>query len=235
MINWLSQVLSVAKFGVLSIPQRLGSVAAALFGIAGVVGVLVSVLSMAVGFKRTMLASAAPNSAIVLRSGADDEMSSGFAQEESRLIADAPGLARGTEGPLASAELFVIINLPKRSSGTDANVPLRGVEQAAFHVRDKLKIVQGREFKGGKNEVVVGVGAAQEFLGLEVGKKLKVGRNEWEVVGIFSAGGGTAESEVWTDANVLQGAYHRGNSYQAVYAKLVSPSAFQQFKDSLTT
>jgi len=128
MLNWLSQIFSVTKFGVLSIPQRLGSVGAALFGIAGVVGVLISVLSMAVGFRKTMLASASPNATIVLRTGADDEMSSGFGQDETRLIADAPGLARTSQGPLASAELFVVINLPKRSSGTDANVPLRGVE-----------------------------------------------------------------------------------------------------------
>ena len=234
MINWLSQILSVTKFGVLSIPQRLGSVAAALFGIAGVVGVLVSVLSMAVGFRKTMLASASPNSAIVLRTGADDEMSSGFGQDETRLIADAPGLARTSEGPLASAELFVVINLPKRSSGTDANVPLRGVEQAAFRVRDNLKVVQGRAFERGKNEVVVGVGAAQEFAGLELGNKFKVGRNEWTVVGTFSAGGASCESEVWTDATVLQEAYHRGNSFQSVYAKLASPAAFHQFQQSLT-
>ncbi len=234
MLNWLSQILSVTKFGVLSIPQRVGSVAAALFGIAGVVGVLVSVLSMAVGFRKTMLSSASPNSAIVLRTGADDEMSSGFGQDETRLIADAPGLARTSEGSLASAELFVVINLPKRSSGTDANVPLRGVEQAAFRVRDNLKIVQGRAFERGKTEVVVGVGAAQEFAGLEVGNKFKVGRNEWTVVGLFSAGGASSESEIWTDATVLQEAYHRGNSYQSVYAKLASPAAFHQFQQSLT-
>jgi putative ABC transport system permease protein len=234
MLNWLSQIVSVTKFGVLSIPQRIGSVAAALFGIAGVVGVLVSVLSMAVGFKKTMLASASPNSAIVLRTGADDEMSSGFGQEETRLIADAPGLARTSEGSLASAELFVVINLPKRSSGTDANVPLRGVEQAAFRVRDNLKIVQGRAFERGKTEVVVGVGAAREFAGLELGNKFKVGRNEWTVVGLFSAGGAASESEIWTDATVLQEAYHRGNSYQSVYAKLASPAAFFQFQQSLT-
>jgi putative ABC transport system permease protein len=234
-LNWLSQVASVTKFGLLGIPQRRGSVAAALFGIAGVVGVLVGVLSMAVGFRRAMDVSGSPDSAIVLRSGADSEMVSGFGNEETRVIADAPGLARGPEGPLASAELFVIINLPKRSSGTDANVPLRGVERAAFHVRDRLKIVQGRQFEWGKNEVIVGVGAAQEFAGLEVGNKLKVGRNEWPVVGIFSVGGGTAESEIWTDATVLQDAYHRGKSFQSVYAKLSSDSAFNQFKDSLTT
>ena len=234
-MNWLSQVAAVTRFGLLSIGQRRGSVAAALFGIAGVVGVFVGVLSMAVGFKRAMTASASADSAIVLRSGADNEMVSGFARDETRVIMDAPGVARGPAGPLASAELFVIINLPMRSSGTDANVPLRGVEHSAFRLRDKLKIVQGREFELGKNELVVGVGAAQEFTGLEVGRQLKVGRNEWAVVGTFSAGGGTAESEIWTDATVLQEAYHRGNTFQSVYAKLISPDAFQQFKDSLTT
>src|SRR5438045_3136143 len=196
MLNWLSQVVSVTKFGVMSIPQRLGSVSAAAIGIAGVVGVMVGVLSIAVGFKSAMTASGPEDYAIVLRSGDDNEMSSGLAQDETRVIADAPGLARNKQGALSSAELFVIINLPKRSSGTDANVPLRGVEQAAFHVRDKLKIVQGRAFEGGKNEVVVGVGAAQEFSGIEVGNKLRVGRNEWAIVGMFSAGGGSSESEI---------------------------------------
>ncbi len=234
-INWLSQVGAVTKFGLMGIPQRRGSVMAAVIGIAGVVGVLVGVLSMAAGFRKAMASSASPNSAIILRSGADSEMVSGFGRDETRVIADAPGLARSAEGPLSSAELFVIINLPKRSTGTDANVPLRGVEQAAFHVRDKLKIVQGRAFDWGKNEVVAGAGAALEFAGLEVGSKLKVGRNDWTVVGIFSAGGGTAESEIWTDAKVLQQAYHRGDSFQSVYATLSSPSAFTQFKDALTT
>ena len=140
-VNWLSQVLSVSKFGLLSIPQRRGSVAAAVFGIAGVVGVLVGVLSMGVGFRKTLLASGSPDSAIVLRSGADSEMVSGLLRESTRVIADAPGVARNNDGPLASAELFVIINLPKRSTGTDANVPMRGIEQAALKVRDKLKLV----------------------------------------------------------------------------------------------
>ena len=235
MINWLSQVTSVAWFGLSSIPQRRGSVAAAVFGIAGVVGVLVGVLSMAAGFRRTMAASSSPDSAIVLRSGANDEMSSGLQQDEIRQLADAPGVARRAEGPLVSAELFVIINLPKRSTGTDANVPLRGVEQPAFHVRDKFELLQGRLFQGGKNEVLAGVGAAREFAGLEVGKKFFVGRNEWEVVGIFSAGGGTAESEIWTDARILQAAYNRGNSFQSVYVKLTAPDAFLQFSNSVAS
>ena len=148
-INWLRQVGAVARFGLLGIPQRRGSVAAALFGVAGVVGVWVGVLSMAEGFQAAMKASGSPDAVIVLRKGADSEMVSGFGQDETRIIADAPGVARGRDGALASAELFVIINLPRRSSGTDANVPLRGVESAAYQVRNKLKILQGRGFSGG--------------------------------------------------------------------------------------
>jgi len=234
-INWFSQVASVTKFGLLSIPQRRGSVAAAVFGIAGVVAVLVGVLSIAAGFRRVLADSGSPDSAIVLRSGADSEMVSGLGREQTRIIADAPGVARGPGGALASAELFVIINLPKKSTGTDVNVPLRGVEPAAFQVRDHLKFVEGRPFTWGRNEVVVGVGAAREFAGLEVGDLMKVGRYEWPVVGIFSAGGSAAESEVWSDAKALQDAYHRGDSFQSVYVRLQSPAAFDRFKDALTT
>jgi putative ABC transport system permease protein len=182
-----------------------------------------------------MTASGSPDAAIVLRSGADSEMVSGFLRESTRIIADAPGVARNEEGALASAELFVIINLPKRSTHTDANVPMRGVEPAALKVRDKLKLINGRMFEWGKNEVIVGVGAASEFTGLDLGGTLRVGRRDWPIVGVFSAGGGTAESEIWTDANVLQAAYKRGDTFQSVYVKLVSPGAFREFKDALTT
>jgi len=235
LVNWLSQIAAVTKFGLLSVPQRRGSVAAAVFGIAGVVGVLVGVLSMGVGFRTALLASGAPDAAIVMRSGADSEMVSGLLHESTRVIADAPGIARTEAGPLASAELFVIISLPKRSTGTDANVPMRGVGQAAVKVRDKLKLVEGRMFEWGKNEVIVGIGAANAFAGLDLGSKLRVGRHEWPIVGIFSAGGGSAESEIWTDATVLQAAYNRGDTFQSVYVKLISPGSFQEFKDSLTS
>src|ERR1017187_10289003 len=143
-INWFSQIASVTKFGLMSVPQRRGAVAATVIGIAGVVTVLVGVLSIAAGFKQAMTVSGSPDAAIVLRSGADSEMVSGLGREATRVIADSPGVARTAQGPLASAELFVIINLPKRSTGTDANVPLRGVEPAALLVRDKLKIIEGK-------------------------------------------------------------------------------------------
>jgi putative ABC transport system permease protein len=234
-INWFSQIGSITKFGLMSIPQRRGAVTATIIGVAGVVAVLVGVLSIAAGFRQAMTASGSPDAAIVLRSGADSEMVSGLGREDTRLIADAPGVARSAQGPLASAELLVIINLPKRSTGMDANVPLRGVEGAAVQVRDQLRIIQGRMFEGGKNEVIVGRGAVQEFAGLDVGTTMKVGHNEWPIVGMFSANGGVAESEIWTDAKVLQDVYHRGDSFQTVYARLNSPGAFRGFADSLTT
>lgn len=234
-INWLSQVASITKFGVLSIPQRRGSVAATIIGIAGVVAVLVGVLSIATGFKRAMMASTSPDMAMVLRSGADSEMVSGLSREQTRIISDSTALARKNGNALASAELFVIINLPKRSTGTDANVPLRGVGPSAFDVHDNVKLVAGRMFEWGKNEVIVGQGAAQEYLGLQIGSTLKVGSAEWPIVGIFASDGGASESEIWSDAKVLQAAYHRGDSYQSVYARLTSPAAFQDFKDSLTS
>jgi len=235
MQNWFSQIISITLFSLRTIPERKGAAVAAAVGIAGVVAVFVGVLSIAAGFRAAMAVSGKDDIAIVLRSGADTEMTSGLSREETRLITDAAGLARTADGAAASAELFVIINLPKRSTGTDANVPFRGVEKAAFAVRDDIKIVEGRRFELGRNEVIVGAGAARAFAGLDVGKKIRLGQNEWEVVGIFSGGGGAAESEMWTDAAVLQPAYNRGDSFQSVYAKLSSPASFQEFKDALTT
>jgi len=136
---------------------------------------------------------------------------------------------------MASAELFVIVNLPKRTTGTDANVPFRGVESAAMDIRGDIKIIDGRSFQPGRNELIAGVGAARAFAGLDVGSQIRIGMSEWKIVGIFTGGSGAAESEVWTDAAVLQPAYNRGDSFQSVYAKLASPQTFQEFKDALTS
>lgn len=233
-MNWLSQILSVSLFNLRTIPQRKGAAITAAVGIAGVVAVLVGVLAIAEGFKRTMTRSGALDAAIVIRSGADSEMTSGLTRDEARVIRDAPGVARNAQGPIVSAELFVIIDLPKRSTGTDANVPLRGIEPQGFDVRGNIQMVQGRRFESGKNEIIVGAGAAREFRGLDLGQQIKVGQNTWNVVGIFTANGGIAESEIWSDAAVLQPAYHR-DGFQSVYARLNSADSFSPFKDSLTT
>ena len=230
----LAQTLAVSMLNLRSLGQRLGSSSVAVAGFAGVVTVFVAVLSIAEGFRRVMERGVAPDTVLVLRAGSETEMSSGLEAEQTRIVKDAPGVRRGAEGPLASAELFVIVNVPKRATGTDANVPLRGVEPAAFAVRQDLQIVEGRRFAEGRNEVIVGRAAAREFAGLELGNRLKWGEGEWEVVGVFAADDSVYESEVWTDARVLQPAYRRGASFQSVYAKLESPDAFGRFKDALT-
>lgn len=235
MFNWFSQILSITLFNLRTVPERKGAAMATVVGIAGVVAVFVGVLSIAAGFRAAMALPGGEDIAMVLRSGADSEMTSGLSREETRIIADAPGVARNADGSLTSAELFVIINLPKRSTGTDANVPFRGVEKTATAVRGDLRIVEGRFFEPGRNEVIAGIGAARAFAGLDIGQNIRLGQNEWKVVGVFAGGGGAAESEMWTDAAVLQSAYQRGDNYQSVYAKLASPGAFPQFKDWLTS
>jgi putative ABC transport system permease protein len=235
MTNWLSQIRSVTWLGLTTIPRRKGSAIAAAFGIAGVVAVFVGVLSIAQGFRSAVTSTGRDDIAIVLRDGARNEMSSGLSRDDTRIIKDAPGVERAGDAPLASAELFVIIDVPKRSTGTDANVPFRGVEPAAANVRGNLKIVQGRMFEPGRNEVIAGVAAAREFAGLDVGHTIKLGKSEWHVVGLFTAGGGIAESELWTDTTALQEAYQRGDSFQSVSVRLASAGKFQEFKDALTS
>ncbi len=235
MFNWISQIFAVTQFSLRSLPQRMGSSVAAMLGIAGVVAVMVGVLSIAQGVLKTMESSVGDDNAIVLRSGSDSELMSGLSGDNARIIAEASGIARDENGALASPELFVIINLPMRSTGTDANVPLRGVKEQAMIVRDKFKLVEGRMFEWGLNEVIVGVGARQQFRGLDIGSSIEVGKEKWPVVGIFEANGGLSESEIWVDAAVLQPAYRRGNSFQAVYVKLSSREMFDEFKDSLTS
>ncbi len=235
MFNWISQIVSVTLFNLRTMPQRIGSSTTAIFGIAGVVAVMVGVLSIAQGILQTMENSASPENVVVLRSGATSEMMSGLSGDDVRFISEGPGLLRQDDEVMASPELFVIINLPMRSTGTDANVPMRGVTRTAGDVHKGFQIVDGRMFEWGLNEVIVGAGALREFAGLEIGSTITVAREEWPVVGIFSAAGGIAETEIWVDASVLQPAYRRGNSYQAVYGRLESPDAFQEFKDALTS
>jgi putative ABC transport system permease protein len=172
---------------------------------------------------------------IVLREGSNNEMSSILSRDDATVIKDAPGLEREGNIAVAASELFVIIDVPKRSSGTAANVPFRGVEPASATVRGNIKVVQGRMFERGRNEVIVGVGAAREFAGLDVGSTIKLGRAEWNVVGLFTAGGGMPESELWTDITILQEAYQRRDSCQSVYVKLATAGKFQEFKDALTS
>ena len=234
-MRWLTQVVAITMLNLRTVPQRMGSSAVAVVGIAGVVVVLVAVLSIAEGFSAAMRQAGSPERALVMRSGADTEMTSGLGGPETEIIKQAPGIRRQGPNAVASAELFVIIDLPKRASGTPANVPLRGIQPVALEVRPEVSIVEGRMFQFGTNEVIVGRAAAGQFAGLDVGSEVQSGQVTWRVVGMFEADGSVAETEIWCDAPTLQGAYRRGNSYQSLLAYLDSADAFDTFKDWLTT
>jgi putative ABC transport system permease protein len=219
-----------------SLRVRWSSSVVAVLGIAGTVGVFVAMLSLAKGFKTTLVASGSPGNAIVLRGGATTEMMSGINLDQVRVIEDAPGVARGASGPLVSPEVVVIAAFPLKATGTDANVQVRGVSPKALEVRDSIKIIAGRFFQPGLNELVVGRNVAGSYSGFDLGSKVKFGGGEWTIVGVFDAGGSAFDSELWSDASILGAVYKRPpNIFQSVTVHLTSPAAFTAFKDALTS
>jgi len=225
--SWLTQVLAVTAMNLRNLPARLGTSLVAVVGIGGVVAVLVSLLSMGEGFRAALDLSGRDDIALILRGGSSDELSSSFSREEFNVIVAAPGIAHDARGPIASGEIYTIVDLPMRSTGTSANVPFRGLSARGADTRDHFRIVAGRMFEPGKDELIVGRGALAQFRNVELGRDVIWGSQVWRVVGVFEAGGSVSESEVWTDLTVLRGVYRRGNTVQVVRARLTSPAALQ--------
>ena len=231
----LSQIIAVTGVNLRSIRERAGSSAVAIIGIAGVVIVFVSVLSIAEGFSAAMTKAGDPERIIVLRTGSDTEMTSGFSGEDARLIMDTPGILKGPNGPLASAELFVIVNHPLAATGhrRERAAARRVAECAAGppgsedRRRADVRVRPERDRRRTRRDR----GSSPTC---RSGSSVRWGENTWQVVGIFDANGSVAESELWCDARVLQPAYRRGNSYQSVYARLESADRFQAVKDAMT-
>ena len=230
--RWLAQVGMLTAFNLRTLPQRKVSASVTVLGIAGVVSVMIGVLSIGQGFRRTMASAGSIDNAVVLRAGSDNEMSSAFTREQARVISEAPGVARDGGLPLSSPELWAVVDLPRLGGGL--HVPMRGVEPAVFKVRDRVKLVEGRMFQPGRSEIIVGRGALAEFPVLAMGNELDFSRHHWKVVGVFEADGGLPESEMWSDAAVVDSAFGRAGTYQVVLVKLATAGSYGQFKDALT-
>ena len=229
----INQIIAVTWLSLSSIPRRFGSSTVAVVGVAAVVLVFAAVLSMAKGFERTMLAAGSDDTAIIMRSGSTSELNSGLSNEQTLIVANAPGVLKEGDRPIVSSELYVVVDVRKKSNNAEANVPFRGIQSNGFEVRRGTKLAAGRMFETGKNELIVGRAAQQEFMGLDLGAKIRFGQNEWSVVGVFEAGGSVSESELWTDVRVLQNAYRRGNSFQSVRVKLEGPASFEVLQAAL--
>jgi len=223
-------------YNIRSVKARWTSSIVAVLGIAGTVGVFVAMLSLARGFRATLVSSGSPDNVIVMRAGATSEMMSGIKLEDIKILQDAPGVARASDAPLVTSEVVVVAPFPLKSTGTDANVQVRGVSANVLTIRKNVKIAEGRMFQPGLAELVVGKNASNSYSGLTLGNTVNFGGGHWQVVGIFDAGGSAFDSEVWCDARVLDDVYKRPtNIFQSATVHLTSPDSYQQFKDAVTS
>jgi putative ABC transport system permease protein len=225
------QVRAVTAINLMSISQRRWLSLSTVVAIALVVIVLLAFLAMANGFQKTIAGSGADDIAIVLRAGSQAEINSTVSRDQVRLIEDGPGIARGADGKLlTSAELYLVVDGIKRSTRTKANLPLRGIGEQGLPLRKGVKISEGRMFKTGSNEIVVGKSLGREFEGFDIGSTVAFGATRWTVVGVFDAGGSVFESEIWADLPVVQSLFNRNNVFQTVRARLVNPAALAELK-----
>jgi putative ABC transport system permease protein len=220
-----------------SIRARWTSTIVAILGIAGTVGVFVAMLSLARGFRATLVASGSPDDALVMRAGSTSEMMGGITLDSVKLVQDKPGVARDASGqPLVTQEVVGVVPIPLISTGTDANVEVRGVSPNVLQIRKFVNVVQGRMFHSGLDELVVGKNASKTYAGLTVGNTVDFGGGHWKVVGVFDAGGSSFDSELWCDSRILNEVLKRpDNIFQSATVHLTSPVAFDKFKDSITS
>jgi putative ABC transport system permease protein len=244
MANPFAQIAAVTGMNLRNIPQRWSSSLVAVLGIGGVTLVLIALLSIAAGFQAALEGSGSEDVAIIMRAGSTNELSGGFGNDTVTVVSDAPGIKKAAAGknvdaslvgkPILSPELYVLVDGKMKGKDATTNLPLRGVSPMAPLVRRHFELVEGRMFKEGTNEVIVGDGVVKSYDGLDVGKTVRWGGGNWTVVGRFTDKQGIAESEVWGDTRIVQQAWRRGNSFQSIRAKLDSVAALKTLKDALT-
>jgi ABC-type lipoprotein release transport system permease subunit len=216
-------------YNVRSMLHRPSTTLATAVGIALVVVTFVGMLALANGFRSAMISTGSPENVIVLRTGADAEISSGIGRDQASILRSFPGFATLPDGrPIATADVVVVVSKP-RVNGTETHMPVRGVGPEAAEVRDDFRIVEGRMFEPGRAEVVTGVGLIGRMQNVRIGEKLRFAQQDFTVVGHFEAGGGAFESEVWGDSETLMPVF-RGPVYQSMTLRLSDPAAFETVK-----
>lgn len=229
------QAASVAYIGMATIPQRLGPSAVVVVGIAGVVGVLVALLAMGAGFEATLKQTGTDDTAIVLQGGAQSEGASAMTHDTAAVVSQAPQVLKDTQShPIASTELLVVTSLREKNSKHAANVSIRGVGESVWELRPQIKIIAGRKFKPGLNELLVGTGVHQRFEAADVGSPIMFNGQAWNVVGLFESGD-AYNSEIWGDADVVAAAFRRGSGRTSVVVRLTDAGAFDAFKAGLAS
>jgi putative ABC transport system permease protein len=236
LVAWLTftssgrQTRSVIRIGIATIPQRLGSSAVVVVGIAGVVGVLVALLAMGAGFEQILKQTGADDTVIVLHSGAESEATSTLDNDTVGIISQAPQVLRGADGqPVVSGEQLIVASLPTRSTGLEASIALRGVGESAWILSRNLRFIEGRKFRPGLRELIVGKSTRDEFVGLRVGSTVSFDGQSWPIVGVFDSGD-AHNSEIWGDAQVIGSSYRRNGMVNSVMLRLTDASAIDALK-----
>ena len=220
-----AQVFEITVMNLKNLPSRLGSSSVVVVGIGGVVGVMVAILAMAAGFQGTLDRGGDPERAVVLRGGSDNELSSFVDTAAMNVVASMPGVVE------SSPELYMVADVPKRSTGTDANLIVRGIAEGGFAVHDEVRIVEGRRFETGRGEVIAGRGAHLEFAGVDIGETIRLRQSEWRIVGIFEADGSAYESELWVDLPVAQSAFRAEGGASSMRLRLDSPERVDELAE----
>jgi putative ABC transport system permease protein len=224
------QIGAVAAMNIRTIPQRGWMSFASVIAVALAVSVLLFFLALANGLTKTVAGAGSNDVAIVLRDGSEAELNSTVTRDQLEVLSAMPGVAQRNGHPFVSGELLVVVDGKKHGESANANMPFRGISPDGVALRHSVHIAQGRMFRPGTNEIIVGAGLIREFEGFDLGKTIRLRGTDWRVVGVFSAPGSAFESELWADAPLLQSLFDRGSTYQTVRLQMTSPRAVQTLK-----
>lgn len=204
-------------------------------GMALVVFVFAAASMLDAGLRATLVATGSEDNVLFIRKGAETEVQSSVTREQAALIESLPRIARGADGaPRVAKEVLVLNSLPKADSGKRTNVPIRGVPPQALALRPHVRVVAGRMFRPGSDEIVVGAAVARQFAGVEIGASLAFAQRQWTVVGVFDAGRTAFDSEIWGDVEQLLQAFRRG-AYSSVLAQLAAREDFDALAEQLAS
>jgi putative ABC transport system permease protein len=210
------------SYNVRNLIERKGTTLMTAVGIAMTVAVLIAALALAAGVKNVFAESGDPRQIVVLRKGVDAELSSAIMEPAFQEIKLMPGVAKNAAGePMASGELITIVNLPSVDSPEGMNITVRGLSPVGLEMRD-VKIGQGEWFKPGQRQITVGQSIAKRYADARIGNKVRFGRGEWEIVGIFTGGQSAANSEIWCDLNQLRADFDRQGNMSSVLVRASS-------------
>jgi len=234
-LGGIKQIVAVTGMGLRTIPERMGASLVIVVGMTLVVAVTISILSMSVGFMRTVHNTGRIDRAIVLSRGSQFEFASAISRDNMLSIGDAPGIKTAGDGKrIVSAEYLGAVLVTKKSNGLDAYVTLRGVGPEAFALRPEVRLVSGRMFQPARHELIVGKSALAQFEGLELGSQVPLPEGDWTITGIFESNGDEHESDLMADSETVLSAM-RANTFHSVTVMLQSPESFEQFQTAITT